>query len=126
MHHHWWVVPCALGSANFRRGYVHAHIYSCLAVQVGRVRVARVGHAGRVGRVGPGCVSCSCRVGVIRAVLGFGGTCRVAMSVFACLCRLCPALIYMYIYIYIYIYIYSYVYVYYPDALRANLPPRFF
>ena len=44
---------------------------------------------------------CSCRVGVIRAVSGFGGPCRVEISELASPCRVCPALSYMYIYIYI-------------------------
>ena len=39
-------------------------------------------------------LACSCRVGVIRAVLRFGGPCRVEISVLACPCRVCPALIY--------------------------------
>ena len=39
-------------------------------------------------------LACSCRVGVIRAVLGLGGPCRVDISVLACPSRACPALIY--------------------------------
>ena len=36
---------------------------------------------------------------------------------------ICSIYIYVYTYIYIYMYIYTYIY---PDALRLNLPPRFF
>ena len=39
-------------------------------------------------------LACSSRMGVIRAVLGFGGPCRVEISVRACPCHVCPALIY--------------------------------
>ena len=35
-------------------------------------------------------LACPCRVGVIRAVLGFGGPCRVEISVLACPCRVLP------------------------------------
>lgn len=39
-------------------------------------------------------LACSCRDGVICAVLGFGGLCCVEISVLACPCRVCPALLY--------------------------------
>ena len=37
-------------------------------------------------------LACWCRVGVIRAVLGCGGQCRVEISGLACTCRVYPAL----------------------------------
>ena len=48
-------------------------------------------------------------VGVIRAVLGFGGLCRVEISVLTCLRRVCPAPLNIYIYTYIYTHIYVYM-----------------
>ena len=36
-------------------------------------------------------LACPCRVGVIRAVLGFGGPCRAEISVLVCPCRVVPS-----------------------------------
>ena len=38
-------------------------------------------------------LACSCRMGVLHAVLGLNSLCRVEISVLACLCRACAALI---------------------------------
>ena len=66
-------------------------------------------------------IACPCRVGVIRAVLGFGGPCRVEISVLACPCRVLPSPdIYIYIYIYVYIYVYIYIYI----VCASRIPPR--
>ena len=51
MLHHWWVVPWALGSINFRRAHLNVHIDLGPGARVGRVYATRVGHAACVGRV---------------------------------------------------------------------------
>ena len=59
----------------------------------------------------PGVITRPCRFGVIRAVFGAGGPCRVQISACACLCRVLHRLdTYIYIYIHICMHIYIYIY----------------
>ena len=75
-------------------------IFTCAQLPVLAVSVLPVlGMLPTFGVLVQNVLACSCCVGVIRAVLVFRGPCRVEISVFACPCRVCPALIYMYIYI---------------------------
>ena len=79
MHNRWWFAPCALGSVNLCRDYLNVHIrlLPLLAVSVLPV----LGMLPVLGVLGQCVLAGSCRVGLIRAVSGLGGPCRVAISV---------------------------------------------